>query len=68
MLYIQQVELPLKSLSDVAISHFPLGDHVHELDSTQQDMRKTKILEPEHRSSPSLDRPMVLFDDVVQVL
>lgn len=48
--------------------HLALCDHVHELDGAQQDACAAKVLEAEHRSSQSLDGPMVLLDDVVQVL
>jgi hypothetical protein len=48
--------------------HLPLGDHVHQLDATEQDARTAKVLEAKHRSSQALDSPMVLLNNVVQVL
>lgn len=47
--------------------HLPLGDHMHQLDATQEKARAAKGFIPEHRSGDALDRPMVLHDDVVQV-
>lgn len=41
---------------------------VHQFDATQNDARAVEILEPEHRSRSAFDGPMVLFDDVVQIL
>jgi hypothetical protein len=41
---------------------------VHDLDTAQQNAGTTKGLEPEHRPGAALDSPMVLFDDVVQIL
>jgi len=48
--------------------HLPLLDHVHELDAAQQNARTPKGLEPKHRSSAPLDCPVILFDDVFQIL
>src|SRR6185437_16869616 len=48
--------------------HLPFLDHVHQFDATQNDVRAVEILEPEHRSDPAFDGPMVLLDDVVQIL
>jgi len=41
---------------------------VHQLDATEQDARTAKVLEAKHRSSQALDSPMVLLNNVVQVL
>jgi hypothetical protein len=57
--------IALQRLSNAAIFDLPFGDHVHELEATRQDTITTKILESEHRSSPLLERSMILFDDVV---
>jgi hypothetical protein len=56
------------SVSDATVLHLTLPDHVHELDAAQQDPGATKILEAEHRPRASLDRPMVLLDNIVQIL
>lgn len=56
------------SASDASVLHLTLGDHVHELDAAQQDLGATKILEAEHRPRASLDRPMILLDNIVQIL
>jgi hypothetical protein len=37
-------------------------------DTAQQDPGATKILEAEHGPYASLDRPMILLDDIVQIL
>jgi hypothetical protein len=55
-------------LAATAVFHLPLRNHVHELDTAQQNAGTTKGLEPEHRPGTALDSPMVLFDDVVQIL
>ena len=47
--------------------HLPLLDHVHGLDSGDEDSSTPKGLESEHGSGDPFDGPMVLFDDVVQV-
>lgn len=41
---------------------------MHGFDATDKDARATEIFEPEHRSCSSFDGPMVLRNDVVQVL
>ena len=46
----------------------PLADHVHGLDAGNEDARSAKNLEPEHRPYDSFDRPMILLDDIVEVL
>ena len=48
--------------------HLALADHMHEFDAAQQDPGAMKILEAEHRPRASFDRPMILHDNVVQVL
>jgi len=55
-------------LADTTVFHLPLRDHVHELDTAQQNAGTTKRLEPEHRPRTALDSPVVLFNDVVQIL
>jgi hypothetical protein len=41
---------------------------VHELDTAQQNAGTTKGLEAEHRPGTALDSPVILFNDVVQIL
>ena len=48
--------------------HLSLDDHMHDFDAAQQDARTAKILESEHGSRASLDRPVILFNDVVEIL
>src|SRR5450755_1550848 len=43
-------------------------DHVHGLDAGDQGARAAKGLEPEHGSHDALDGPVILLDDVVEVL
>ncbi len=45
-----------------------LVDHVHGLDAGDQGTRAAKVLEPEHGSDDALDRPVILFDDIVELL
>ena len=46
----------------------PFLDHVHGLDAGDDASGGPERLEPHHRSGSSLDRPVVLLDDVVEVL
>lgn len=48
--------------------HLSLSDHVHRLDAGNQRSCAAERLEAEHRPHDAFDGPMVLFDDVVQVL
>jgi hypothetical protein len=48
--------------------HLPFLDHVHQLDATQDDARTVEVLEPEHWPGSTFNGPMVLLDDVVQIL
>jgi len=48
--------------------HPPLGDHMSQLDATEQDACAPETLEPEHGAGTPLDRAVVLFDDIVQIL
>src|SRR5258708_21645897 len=54
----------------------PFGDHMHDLDATQNDTRAAEVLKPEHapralpsgrRSDDAFDGPMVLLNHVVQI-
>jgi hypothetical protein len=49
------------------VAHLPFADHVYRLDATQNDPRTTEILEALYRARDSLDRAMVLLDNVVEV-
>lgn len=48
--------------------HLRFLDHVHELDSTQDDAHAVEVLNPKHLPGSTFNGPMVLFDDVVQIL
>jgi hypothetical protein len=52
------------SLSTFRLS---FGDHVHNLNAGQKDPGTAKGLEPQHRPRSSLDRPMVLLDEVIEI-
>ncbi|MGF6979881.1 hypothetical protein QFZ94_008398 [Paraburkholderia sp. JPY465] len=41
---------------------------MHYLDAAENDPRTVEVLESQHRPGPAFDSPMVLFDNVVQVL
>ena len=41
---------------------------MHDFDAAQQDARAAKILESEHESRASLDRPVIRFNDIVEIL
>jgi len=45
-----------------------LLDHVHRLDAGDQRTCAAKVLEPEHGPHDSLDGPVILLDEVVEVL
>ena len=40
---------------------------LYEFHASQHSSRIEEALEPEHRTDPSLDAPVVLFDDVVKI-
>ena len=48
--------------------HLAFADHVHGLNAGDERLRTVKVLETHHRPGDSLDRPVVLLDDVVEVL
>lgn len=55
------------SVSDATVLDLASGDHMHELDAAQQNPGVTKIFEAEHRPWASLDRPLILLGDIVQI-
>jgi hypothetical protein len=48
--------------------HLPFANHMHDLDARQNDARTPKILEAHHRFDDTFDGPVILFDNVIQVL
>ena len=48
--------------------HLFFSDHAHGFDAAQNDAGTAKAPESEHRTGASLDRSMVLFDNIVQIL
>ncbi len=47
--------------------HLFFRDHVHNLNAGQKDPGRAKSLEPQHGPRSSLDRPMVLLDQVIEI-
>src|SRR3954452_13160286 len=54
--------------SPVGAGQLPLSDHVHRLDTRQQDPRASQGFKTQHGPSNSLDGTMVLLDNVIQIL
>ena len=48
--------------------HLSFPNHMHDLDAGQSDARAPKTLETQHRFRDAFDGPVILFDNVVQVL
>ena len=67
-LYDRRIELLCGSSRDAISFHLPFPDHMHRFDARQDDAGTTKILESQHRPGTALDRPVVLFDEVIQIL
>ena len=65
----QRIEL-LRSgkRANVVASHLLLADHVHDPNTTKDDAGATERLESEHPSDDALDRPVVLLNDVIEIL
>jgi hypothetical protein len=47
--------------------HLPFDDHVHSLNAAQKDPDTAKSLESQHGPRSSLDRPMVLLDQIIEI-
>ena len=47
--------------------HLSFRDHVHNLNAGQKDPGTAKRFESQHGAGASLDRAMVLLDDVVEI-
>src|SRR5215470_14015359 len=56
---------PIPELADFELA---LLDLLRQLDSANGDRRVVESFEPEHRPDPLFDSPMVLFNEIVQVL
>ena len=50
------------------MSELALSDHLSDFNPILRCGRRSEGLETEHWSDPSFDDPMILFNDVVQVL
>ena len=49
-------------------THLPLLDHVHQFNPGQRFLCGVKTLESQHRTTLALDTPVILFNDVVEIL
>jgi hypothetical protein len=47
--------------------HLSFRDHVHNLNAGQKDPGTTKTLEPQHGACASLDRSVILLDQVIEI-
>ena len=54
-------------IGSVSALHLSFRDHVQNLNAGQKDPGTAKSLEPQHGPRSSLDRPMVLFDQVIEI-
>jgi hypothetical protein len=54
--------------ANVVASYLLLADHVHDPNTTKDDAGATERLESEHPSDDALDRPVVLLNDVIEIL
>jgi hypothetical protein len=52
----------------VVAPQLPFANHVHDLDAAKDDASATERLESEHRSDDAFDRPVVLLNDVLEIL
>ena len=52
----------------VGAIELPLLDHAQGLDSRDQSTRAVEVLEAEHGPHDSFERPVILLDEVVQIL
>src|ERR1039457_3586279 len=59
---------PTAAPTAAAKRELPLANAMGQLDASDRDGRVRERLEPSHRRTASLDRPMILLDDVVQIL
>jgi len=67
-LFGQRIKQMGGSLAVTAVFQLPLLDHVHQFDAAQQDACAPEGLKPKHWPSATLDCPVILVDDVVQIL
>ena len=58
----------LPSDHELACLELPFLDLLRQLDSADRDHRIFESFEPEHRADPVFHAPMILFDQVIQVL
>ncbi len=55
-------------MSSMLHFHLSFPDHMHRFDAGQDDAGTTKILEAHHRFDDPFDGPVVLLNNVVQIL
>lgn len=51
-----------------AVFHLAFANHVHQFDAAQEDAGTVNVLEPHHRSGAPFDGPVILLNQVVQIL
>ena len=54
-------------MGSMSTLHLPFRDHMHYLNAGQKDPGTAKSLEPQHGPRASLDRTMVLLDQVIKI-
>ena len=54
-------------MASASTFHLSFGDHVHHFDAAQQDPGAAKRFKSQHGPRASLDRPMVLLDEIVEI-
>lgn len=54
-------------MGSVSGLHLSFHDHVHQFDAGQKDPGAAKCLESQHGPCSSLDRPMVLLDQIIEI-
>jgi hypothetical protein len=67
-LYCEVVELISDGrMGSASIFHLSFRDHVHNLNAGQKDPGTAKRFESQHGPRSSLDRPMVLLDQIIEI-
>jgi hypothetical protein len=65
--HVQPLRMSEDQVRIAGVLRLPFAHHVNHLDPTQDRPSGCHRLKPEHRSDPSLDGAMILFNAVVQV-
>jgi hypothetical protein len=54
-------------MSSASTLHLSFPDHVHNFNAGQKDAGAAKSLEPQHGARASLDRPMILLNQIIEI-